>query len=97
MKKKESKNIYEKIEEDLILRDHLAVERTRLTNETALLAYLRTSLFLISIGLTFIKIDEFKGIAIIGWICIPLSIILISFGVFRFVRLNSQMRKIYKK
>lgn len=97
MKIKESKNIYEKIEEDLILRDHLAVERTRLTNETALLAYLRTSLFLISIGLTFIKIDEFKGVAIIGWICIPLSIILISFGVFRFVRLNIQMRKIYKK
>ena len=91
-----NKNIYEKIEEDLILRDHLAVERTRLANETALLAYLRTSLFLISIGLTFIKIEEFKGIAIIGWICIPFSIILVSFGIFRFVRLNRQMKKIYK-
>lgn len=94
---KKNINIYEKIEEDLILRDHLAVERTRLANETALLAYLRTSLFLISIGLTFIKIAEFKGIAIIGWICIPFSILLVSFGIFRFVRLNSQMRKIYKK
>ena len=97
MTTKKKLNIYEKIEEDLILRDHLAVERTRLANETALLAYLRTSLFLISIGLTFIKIDEFKGIAIIGWVCIPLSIILVGFGLFRFVRLNSQMRKIYKK
>ena len=97
MTTKKKINIYEKIEEDLILRDHLAVERTRLANETALLAYLRTSLFLISIGLTFIKIDEFKGIAIIGWVCIPLSIILVGFGLFRFVRLNSQMRKIYKK
>lgn len=91
------KSIYEKTEADLILRDHLAVERTRLANETALLAYLRTSLFLISIGLTFIKIEEFEGIAIIGWICIPFSIILVSFGIFRFVRLNSQMKKIYKK
>lgn len=90
-------NIYEKIEEDLILRDHLAVERTRLANETALLAYIRTSLFLISIGLTFIKIEEFKRFAFIGWICIPFSIILGSFGIFRFIRLNSQMKKIYKK
>ena len=31
-------DFYEKIEEELILRDYLAIERTRLANETALLA-----------------------------------------------------------
>jgi putative membrane protein len=95
MKKKIT--FYDKIEEDLILRDHLAIERTRLANETTLLAYLRTGLFLISVGLTFIKIEEFKGIAVIGWICIPLSFIFIVFGIFRFIRLNAQIKKLYKK
>ena len=32
--------------EELILRDHLALDRTRLANERTLLAYLRTALML---------------------------------------------------
>lgn len=87
-------DFYEKIEEELILRDYLAIERTRLANETALLAYFRTGLFLLSIGLTFIQLKEFKAISFIGWMCLPLSFISVSFGIYRFVRLNSQMKKI---
>ncbi|AEI52200.1 DUF202 domain-containing protein [Runella slithyformis] len=76
----------EKIEEELILRDYLAIERTRLANETALLAYLRTGLFLLSVGLTFFQLKEFKAISLIGWVCLPLSFISVSFGVYRFIR-----------
>ena len=89
-------DFYEKIEEELILIDYLAIERTRLANETALLAYFRTGLFLLSIGLTFIQLKEFKAISLIGWFCLPLSFISVGFGVYRFVRLNNQMKKIHK-
>lgn len=91
MKKKV--DFYEKIEEELILRDYLAIERTRLANETALLAYFRTGLFLLSIGLTFIQLKEFKAISLIGWFCLPFSFLSVGFGIYRFVRLNSQMKK----
>lgn len=87
-------DFYEKIEEELILRDYLAIERTRLANETALLAYFRTGLFLLSIGLTFIQLKEFKAISLIGWFCLPFSFLSVGFGIYRYVRLNRQIAKI---
>jgi len=38
--------------EDLSLRDHLAIDRTRLANQRTLLAMLRTALYLILMSLT---------------------------------------------
>ncbi len=35
------------VQEKLILRDHLALERTRLANERTLLTYIRSALYLI--------------------------------------------------
>ncbi|MFN8344308.1 MAG: DUF202 domain-containing protein [Spirosomataceae bacterium] len=55
----------------------MAIESTRLANENALLAYFRTGLFLLSIGLTFIQLREFKAISLIGWACMPLSLIMV--------------------
>lgn len=37
---------------DLVLREYLAIERTRLANETALLAYIRTGLYFLVAGST---------------------------------------------
>lgn len=39
---------------ELILRDHLAIDRTVLSNETTLFSYIRTSLALIAAGATLI-------------------------------------------
>ncbi|MBN1917171.1 MAG: DUF202 domain-containing protein [Verrucomicrobia bacterium] len=47
--------------EDPILRDRLALDRTKLANERTLLAYLRTSLVLILSGITIIKLFEIEG------------------------------------
>jgi uncharacterized membrane protein YidH (DUF202 family) len=37
---------------DLVLREYLAIERTRLANETTLLAYIRTGLYFLVAGST---------------------------------------------
>jgi len=44
--------------ETLILRDVLAIDRTRLANERTLLAWLRTGLMLLVSGVTLIKLFE---------------------------------------
>ncbi len=46
----------ELLTKQLILRDYLAIERTILTNEATYLAYIRTSLTIIVIGVTLFKI-----------------------------------------
>lgn len=47
------KDVYKKLlAEQLILRDYLAIERTVLTNEATFLAYVRTSLTIIVVGVT---------------------------------------------
>lgn len=37
---------------DLVLREYLAIERTKLANETTLLAYIRTGLYFLVAGST---------------------------------------------
>ncbi len=39
--------------EELVLRDHLAIDRTAMANERTFLAYVRTALALLVIGVTF--------------------------------------------
>jgi len=48
---------YSKINpDDMILRDHLAYDRTVLANERTLLSYLRTAIALLAAGATLVKI-----------------------------------------
>lgn len=62
--------------EDLILRDWLAIDRTVLANERTLLAYVRTALTLFLVGMSFIHVPmfhpdpEFGGLAygLTGWL-----------------------------
>lgn len=65
-----------------ILRDYLAADRTILANERTLLAYIRTALTLLVVGVSFIKFFDSPVIEAVGWVFIPLCI-LVSIGGFR--------------
>ena len=68
-----------------ILRDHLAIDRTRLANERTLLAYLRTSLMLVVTGATAIKfVGETPGIVVTGWLFVGLGAFVAVLGSWRF-------------
>ena len=54
-------------EEELILRDHLAAERTVLANERTALAYLRTMLTFLIGGATFIQFFDLLLIEVLGY------------------------------
>ena len=49
----------------LILRDHLALDRTRLANRRTMLAYLRTALMLLVSGATLVKVFHSEMVMII--------------------------------
>jgi putative membrane protein len=75
--------------EELILRDHLALDRTRLANERTLLAYLRTALMLIVAGATAVKfVGETHSVIITGWVFIALGAFVALIGTWRFLTMR---------
>lgn len=83
--------------DDLILRDHLAIDRTRLANERTFLAYFRTSIFFLGTGISVVHIQFFQEVTYIGWILVGMSPIIFSIGLYRLIRVRRAIgKKIYK-
>ena len=86
---------YEGISEDsLIVRDRLALDRTRLANERTLLAYFRTGLALILAGASFVYFAGDSWFQGFGFVCIPLGVIGLIFGIRRFRIVNRRLSNI---
>ncbi|HEX3099565.1 MAG TPA: DUF202 domain-containing protein [Patescibacteria group bacterium] len=86
---------YEKDHEQMILRDYLAVDRTLMTNETAFMSYIRTSLTLIAAGATLMKIfsSEFS-MQVLGWAFILIGGWLAVHGYNRFRKTDEILHKV---
>jgi putative membrane protein len=82
--------------EEIILRDHLAVERTKLANERTLLSYIRTSLYLVLGGIAFLGMRDLEEIRTLGYFSLSLSMIILIIGIFRFYQLKKHLKKMYK-
>ena len=83
MENKDNKNI----------KDLLAVKRTHLANERTLLAYSRTALTLIGLGVLLIKYEPSEVSQIIGIFSIALAFIISGIGIFRFFKTKRQIDK----
>lgn len=81
--------------EKIILRDFLALERTRLANERTLFSYIRTSLYLFLGGIALFQITGFERIKWLGYVSLALSIIILIIGIFRFNHLKFKLKKYY--
>jgi putative membrane protein len=72
--------------EELILRDHLALDRTRLANERTLLSYLRTALMLLVAGASAVKfVGQSRDVIFTGWLFIVLAFAVAIIGTWRFL------------
>lgn len=78
--------------EELILRDYLAIERTKLANVRTLFSYIRTSLYLLTAGIGILQIDSISRLDGLAWLCIFSGILLFFVGFIRYW----QMRKLLK-
>lgn len=82
--------------EEIILRDHLAMERTKLANERTLLSYIRTFLYLVLGGIAFLGMKDFNEIWYMGYFSLALSVILLVVGIVRFIQLKNHLKAMYE-
>jgi putative membrane protein len=79
------------INKDLVLREHLALERTRLANERTLLSYIRTGLYFAVAGSTLGHVVNSNFWKIIGTPLIIVGVIIIAWGIARFLNVKKSM------
>ncbi len=85
---------YDDFDEELGLRDLLALDRTILANERTVLAYARTSVMVGVSSITLLKIFPDNPLAFCtGVALIPVSILVAAIGFRRFVGLSRSLLK----
>jgi putative membrane protein len=82
--------------EEMILRDYLALDRTKLANERTFLAYMRTVIGLVASGVALNEIVQIAWAHVLGWICLALAPVCLFFGVFHFIKMKLKMDKLDK-
>ncbi len=78
----------------MILRDYLAVDRTILTNETAFMAYVRTSLALLAAGVSLIKFFNDPVMHVLGWAFMGVGTVLAMYGYNRYRQVDNLMHQV---
>lgn len=81
--------------EEIILRDYLALERSKLANERTLLSYIRTSLYLTLGGIAFLQLQGFGNIAWVGYLSLVCSATFLIIGIVRYHRLKKRLWRYY--
>lgn len=74
------------------LREHLALERTKLANERTLLSYIRASLYLLVGGVALLQIKEFPRLQWVGYAALFICILFIIIGVWRYIALERRLK-----
>ncbi len=83
-------------QEQMILRDHLAVDRTDLANERTLLAYVRTSLAFLVTGVSALHFIEDTWARTTGLAFLGLSLLTALLGGYRFVVIRRRYNPLRK-
>lgn len=81
---------------ELILRDYLALVRTKLANERTLFSYIRTSLYLLTAGIGILQIESISRLNGLAWVCMLSGVILFFLGFIRFCRMNKYLKRYVK-
>ena len=84
-----------KPDEQIILRDYLAIERTRLANERTFLSYIRSSLYLLLASIAFFQLIDFPNFEYLAIISLVFSIVFFVVGIYRFVLLKKSLKRLY--
>ena len=82
-------------DQKVILRDYLAIERTRLANERTLLSYVRSSLYLLLGSIALYQLKEFANFEYLALSALIFCFIFFVIGVYRFTLLKRSLRKLY--
>ncbi|GAB2775314.1 DUF202 domain-containing protein [Salinimicrobium soli] len=81
--------------QDLITRDWLAIDRTKMANERTFLAYLRTFMVFLGSGIAILKVEVLEDLAGLGIFFISFAPFLLVFGFVRFMYVRRHIHKYY--
>jgi len=84
-------------DDELILRDKLAIERTLLANERTLLAYLRSAVALVIAGVSITHFSERSWFWVVGLLCIPIGVVAGVIGIARYRRVNGAILQVRRR
>ena len=76
------------LQQQLTLRDELALDRTILANERTLLASVRTILALFLSGVTFLHFSIATWFSIIGAVCLITAVVAFPFCIWRYLKMQ---------
>lgn len=82
--------------DELILRDHLALVRTRLANERTLLSYIRSALYLLIGGIALLQLEGYGDLRWAGKFSLVLCVVFVVIGLYRYHTLRRQLDLFYK-
>lgn len=85
---------YEQFKAGMILRDHLALDRTLLANHRTFLAYIRTFVGLFGGGAALVKLVDEPFFQFAGYVFAIASPIFLIMGTIRYVILTRKLRPI---
>ena len=89
------KNPYENFSRDeLILRDHLAIDRTTLANERTILAYVRTALAIAAAGATLIYFSSEIIVKFLGGVLIVFGAGILIIGALKYKKTQKSINRI---
>ncbi|WP_400075710.1 DUF202 domain-containing protein [Winogradskyella sp. R77965] len=84
-----------KPDQKVILRDYLAIERTRLANERTLLSYVRSSLYLLLGSIALYQLKEFANFEYLALTGMVFCVVFFIIGVYRFTILKRSLKTLY--
>lgn len=92
------RNVYQNYAaSDMILRDHLALERTTLANESTLLAYIRTAVGLLAAGGSIIQFLSGAFSVLAGTVCVVIGFLVLIVGVNRYFQMKNTLEQIVEE
>lgn len=81
------------LDEELIIRDFLARQRTKLANDRTLLSYIRTSLYFLVSATALVKVDELENIKGLGYLSFFISGVLLFIGFLSYIKIYKRLKK----
>ncbi|MEX0685721.1 MAG: DUF202 domain-containing protein [Balneolales bacterium] len=82
---------------EIILRDHLALDRTRLANERTLLSYIRTSLYFVIGGIAFLQVEGLFRLQWLGPVCFAFSFFMLITGIYKYLEMRKILNRYYEQ
>ncbi|SHO59488.1 MULTISPECIES: DUF202 domain-containing protein [Algoriphagus] len=80
-------------ENELIIRDFLARQRTTLANQRTLLTYIRTSLYFLVSGTALFEVEHLNHIRDFGYLAFVLSAVFLVLGFYSYFSVRSKLKK----